>query len=305
MITKPQLPENEIDSIRSLLIQDIKSLPDQPSRRVAVELSKSYFPHPFNRSSMGTEEGLQKADLALLTKLWTEFYKPDGSLLSIAGKFDEKNILNDLEKLFSNWQGKANGRIKFGTMPKMQKQHIPFDGAQLQIAMAFPSAPFGDKDYYSAKLACGILSGGMFGRLFIDVREKRGLCYSVYARHSATKDYGQVYAYAGTTPERAHETLDVMLMVFNQLKGSITQEELDRARANVLTAIIMSEESPGSRASSNSTDWWVAGELRTLDQIKNGLKAVTIQDINNYLERFPIKEYALTTLGAKDITKEH
>lgn len=301
MITKPSLPEDEVDDIKSILLQDIASLTDNPARWVMVELSKRFFPDPYNRPSMGTKEGLELTDIAWLRSEWENKIKPDGAVLSVAGRVTRSEVRRLAEKYLASWTGPATALPKFTALPDFGKAHIQHESAQMQIALAYPSAPFGDADFYTAKVASVILSGGMFGRLFIEVREKRGLCYSVYCRHAATRDYGFVTAYAGTTPERAHETFEVMVRELKGLKGSVTPEELERAKANVKASLILGEESAGARAGSNASDFWLGKKIRTFEEIMTEVNKVTTHSIDKYLERFPVDRYRLVTLGSKEI----
>jgi len=301
MVQRPILPEDEIAPIQSVLIQDIDSIPDEPSRQVMVELSGSYYPAPHNRQSHGSRDGIAATTVAELRELWQGSYVPRGSVLSLAGNIEITQARELALRYFSDWRGAARTLPVWGPMPEHRQSHVVAESAQVQLALAYSSAKFGDVDYYTSKVATGVLSGGMFGRLFIEVREKRGLCYSVSARHSGTKDYGTVLVYAGTTPDRAAETLAVMIAELPRLRGTVTQAELDRARANLLTGLIMSEESSGSRASSNAGDWWVAGRVRTLEEIKAGIDAVTRADIDRYVERFPSVPFSLVSLGPKAV----
>src|SRR5207244_5635093 len=99
--------------------------------------------------------------------------------------------------------------------------HLLKDTTQTQIALAYPSVPFGDADYYAAQGAVQVLSGGMGARLFTEVREKRGLCYAVSASYQTFKEVASVLCYAGTTNERAQETLDVTLGELKRLPEGI------------------------------------------------------------------------------------
>ena len=109
--------------------------------------------------------------------------------------------------------------------------HIMADTQQTQIAIACPSAAVGDPDFYAARAAVGVLSGGMSSRLFTEVREKRGLCYSVRASHSSVKGRGTVVTYAGSRAEKAQETLDVTIAELKRLKAGVTADELQRLKA--------------------------------------------------------------------------
>lgn len=299
MVLQPTLPDDEIESISSILLQDISSVFDNPARHAMYELGKRYYPAPFNRPGIGEKDGIEKVTVDLLKSQWQQFYRPDRAILSIAGNVRGTEITKLAEELFGNWSGHAPQPPKFPGYRPAETHHITTDSAQVQIAAIMPSVTFGHPLYYAAKVAVGMLSGGMFGRLFIEVREKRGLCYSVYARHASNVEYGTVLAYAGTTPERAHDTLSVMLEVIRGLRGSVTDEELKRAKANIKAALVIGEESPGSRASSNAIDWWLTQRIRTLKEIQEGIEKVTAQDIDAFLEAFPPDPHTLLTLGAR------
>lgn len=304
MVREPMLPEDEIDSIKSILLQDIQSLKDNPARRAMVELSRRYYPGPYSRPSLGEQEGIEAVTIDSLRSMWSKHFRPAGSVLSVAGKVNPEEVFGQAEKLFGAWKGDAVTLPKFGTQPKHASYHIDFESAQLQITLAYPSAPFGDRHYYTAKVANGVLSGGMFGRLFIEVREKRGLCYSVFSRHAATKSYGTMLAYAGTTPERAAETLDVMVKELRSLRGTVEAEELSRAKANLKAGLIIGEESTSSRAGSNATDWWLDRRIRTLDEIQAEIDKVSTDSIDEFLKAYPADSFSLLTLGSKRIDVE-
>ncbi len=301
IVQQPSLPEAEIENIRSVLLQDILSLKDNPSQRAMVELAKRYYPMPYGRPSLGTEEGLRATDIGQLRNLWQEEFRPEGAVLSVAGKISTAQVREIAERCFGGWKGRAKERVPFGEITPHQSYHIQEESAQVQIVMAYPSAPFADSTYYDAKLVAGILSGGMFGRLFIEVREKRGLCYSVNARHSSSDKYGTVSVYAGTTTERAQETMDVIVTELRRLSGTISEEELARAKANLGAALVIGEESTSSRASSNASDWWICGRIRSLDEIQAGIERVSLDSIETYLTKYPANIFTTLTLGGREL----
>jgi predicted Zn-dependent peptidase len=287
LVTEAHLPEEYIAPVRSVLLQDIESLTDNPSRWCLVELGMRYYPIPYNRSSLGTTAGLNAITKESIHKRYKDAFCPQGSVLSIAGRFNPKTVVQVIEELFSNWKGTGEIPPQFNAIQPFANHFIEKESAQTQIAFAFPSAKFNDPDYYAARLAHQILSGGMFGRLFLEVREKKGLCYSVYARHAATKDYGVSLVYAGTTPERASITLETIKNEFSRVDSTLEQTELDRARANLKSSLLLSEDSSGARAVSNGNDWWLGGRVRPLAEIEAEINAVTIDDIKAYFHRYP------------------
>lgn len=302
MVLNPILPSDEVENIKNILLQDIASLSDNPARRAMLTLSERYYPLPYSRPPIGQSQGLETTTLETLKKQWQRCYAPSGSVLSVAGAVKRDQVINLAQNIFGEWNGDAQPLPEFGCVSSPKAHYIESDSAQLQIVLAYPSACFGDKHYYAAKLTTQILSGGMFGRLFIEVREKRGLCYSVFCRHSATKHYGTVTAYAGTTPERAHETLEVLLHELKRLPGSVTEEELKRAKSNLKASLVIGEESPGARSSSNAAEWWIDKRVRGLEEIVKSVDAVTLNDIDEYCLSYTPDKFSLLTLGTRDLS---
>jgi predicted Zn-dependent peptidase len=298
MVRRPRLPEEDIEPIQSILLQDLEALKDNPARRSMVELSRRFYPKPYNRSSLGEADGIRATDRVEMQSLHARCFRPGGAILSIAGRVDAQRIFATVEELFGSWQGQGVKTPPFGARPPHDYYHISEQSAQSQIVLAAPSVKFSDELYYEGKLVASILGSSMFGRLFVEVREKRGLCYSVYARHSSTNLYGTISAYVGTTPERAQESVDVLLGELQRLQGTITSDELERSRTNLKASLIMGEESPGSRAGSNANDWWLLGRVRGLAEIQAGIDAVTLDSIDEFLRRYPFRPCSVLTLGS-------
>jgi predicted Zn-dependent peptidase len=297
MTREARLPEEEIDPIKSLLLQDLESLKDNPARRAMVELTKRFYPAPFNRSSVGEAAGIGLVTRHDMLAMYKKFFVPAGAILSIAGKVKAEHVIKVVDELLGDWSGEAVKLPSFGERPAHDYYHLEDASAQLQIVMASPSVKFSEPLYYEGKIVTSILGASMFGRLFVELREKRGLCYSVYARHGATNKYGTVTAYVGTTAERAQESLDVLVGEFERLRGSITSQELERARTNLKANLIMGEESPASRASSNASDWYLLKRIRGLDEINQAVDRVTLDSIDEFLKRYPFKPCSVLTLG--------
>jgi len=162
--------------------------------------------------------------------------------------------------------------------------------------------PVADPDYYAARAAAAVLSGGMSSRLFTEVREKRGLCYSVYAFHETFKTQGTMLAYAGTRAEKAQETLDVTVGELRRLKDGIEDDEIDRVKAGLKSSLIMQEESTSARAGAIATDWYYLGRVRSFDEIQAMIDGLTPASVLGYVHRYPMRDVTLVTLGPKPLT---
>ena len=301
MVLEPTFPSEELESIKSLALQDLKALEDEPASLSMHELSKDFYPAPFNSSQIGTEQGINQISIEDLKNYYQQQFLPSPGVIAVAGKFNWPEVVSILEKQFTNWSG-TKERLKSSAFSGEAKlRHISRETSQVQIALAYPSVTYGHRDFYTAKVANGVLSGGMAGRLFIEVREKRGLVYSVSSSHSSSRLYGGVFASAGTTPENAQETFDVMLREITNLKNGVESEELKRSKADLKSRIVMQSELSTSRVSSLINDWWNLGKIRTVEEIKKGVDQVTSEDIVRYCTEFPASPLTLITLGSKSV----
>ena len=176
-------------------------------------------------------------------------------------------------------------------------EHLPHESNQTQIGIAYSSVPFNHPDYIQASGAVGVLSGGMSARLFTEVREKRGLCYSVYASYHTLKDRACVMCYAGTTAERAQETLDVTLGELRRLAQGVEPHELDRLKARVKSGLIMQQESSSARSGSLARDWFHLGHARSLEEVGALVDQLSPESINHYLATNPPRDFSIVTLG--------
>ncbi len=301
VVLRPHLPDDELEPVQELALQDIKSLEDAPQSKVMVELRKRYYPPPLNKDRRGTVEDIEALTIDAVRAYYRNSVRPNGAILSVAGNVEWEPLKAQVERLFSDWKpGTSADAIPLPHTPT--SAHLHKDTQQTQIALAFPSVPVTDPDYYHARAAASVLSGGMSSRLFTEVREKRGLCYSVYAFHETFKTQGSMMAYAGTRAERAQETLDVTLAELRRLKDGIDPDEIDRVKAGLKSSLIMQEESTGARAGAIATDWYYLGRVRPFDEIQAIIDGLTPAKILGYLERCPVKDVTLVTLGPAPLT---
>ena len=301
VLLSPTLDSAELENVRQLALQELESLEDEPSSKVMVNLTKAFYPEPYGRPQMGTVEGVQAVSAKSLRDYYSNCFKPNRCVIGVAGNFDFDEAVQVIGNKFGAWNGTSE-KPPLGALPtKPSVHHTHRDTAQLQIALAYPSAQIDDPDYYAARVGVGILSAGMAGRLFIEVREKRGLVYSVRASHSASKGRAAVFCYAGTTPDNGKETLSVVMEQLRGLPNGIEEEELLRAKADIKSRLVMQSESSISRASQLVNDWWSLGRIRDIEEIKAGIDAVQPADIQRVCERFPASAATLATIGPQSL----
>jgi len=298
ILLRPQLPGDQFEAVQLGAEHSLLSIEDDPQRKTMVELRRRSFTRPWGLPSDGALEDLPSITEETLRSHYRNCFRPNGTILGIAGNVDAQEIIDVLGEVFGDWPDRPAPEVIPGeTGP--QRDFIEHDSAQTHIGVSYRSVPFPDPDYYNAWAAASVLSGGMSARLFTEVREKRGLCYSISASQTSMKHEGRVVCYSGTSNDRAQETLDVMLQELVRLGEGIEQNELDRCRARAKSSLIMQQESSRGRASSLARNWFLLGEIRTLEEVRNRIEALTIESILNYVHRMPAGDFTVLTIGPR------
>jgi len=296
ILRRPHLPDDELDAAKSLSLQDLQSIEDEPQRKVMIELRKRYYPDPLGRDQRGTAEGVEAVTIDDVRAQHAALYHPRDVILSVAGDIDWTALKTEVERLFGDWKARTRPTLTPETIIP-RSDHLTKELDQTQIALAFPSVPIGHSDFYHARGAVGVLSQDMSSRLFTNVREKHGLCYAVYASYETFKDRAAIVGYAGARPELAQETLDRTLDEFRNLANGIEDEELDRVKVGLKSALIMRQESTGARSSAIASDWYFLNRVRPLEEIQSAIDGLTVPGVLDYLRRNPAKDFTVVTLG--------
>ncbi len=300
ILRRPHLPEDELDAVRSLALQDLRGLEDEPRSRVMVELRRHHYPTPLSNDHRGTVETLTRLTPDAIRRFHAQRYRPRGTILSVAGNIRWDELRDQVERLFGDWEGGADLTLNLGPRGG-RRGHLTKETEQTQIAAAYDSVPVGDPDYYAALGAVNVLSGGSSARLFTEIREKEGLCYAVWATYQTYKDRASVICYAGSRNERAQQTLDLLLRELHRLPEGIEAEEVERVRAGLKSSLIMQQESTASRALSLASDWFYLGRVRGFDEIQSAIDGLTPEGIARHLRRRPPRDFTIVTLGPRPL----
>lgn len=300
ILRRPHFPAEELDAVQALALQDLQSLEDEPRQKVLIELRQRHYPPPLGQDRHGTVEGLESLTVGKIQAHYRRLFNPRGTILSIAGNIEWESLRDQVGQLLGDWKAVEVPTLTLGKRAS-NRAHLAKDTTQTQIALAYASVPIGDADYYAAMGAVNVLSGGMSARLFTEVREKRGLCYAVWASYQTFKDRASVLCYAGTTNERAQETLQVVLGELRRLQDGIEPEEVERVQAGLKSSLIMQEESTSARAGTLASDWYYLGRVRGFDEIQAAINALTPDLIVRHLRRCPPRDFSIVTLGPKPL----
>jgi predicted Zn-dependent peptidase len=304
VLQRPRLPAEELEACRQTVLQNLRAIEDEPSSKVTIELRRRHFPDPWGRTSIGEEEALEAINLEEVRGFVQRHYRPQGSILAVAGRVDWDSLRGLVGTLLGDWRPADDAAINEDAAPGGYL-HVPYDSAQTHIGIAYPSVPFRHPDYFQAWGAVGALGRGMSSRLFTEVRERRGLCYSVYATYHTLLDRAAVFCLAGSSAQRAQETLDVILGELMRLSRGIEPGELKRIKARAKTELIMEQESSFSRSFSMAADWYHLHRARTLDELERIVNDLSCQGINDYLVKNPPGPLTVVTVGPQALQVEN
>lgn len=303
MVLRPRFDEDAIEPARDLALQAIESLKDDPQERASLAARRRHFPVPINRSGLGTRAGLAAVTREGAVAGWRAVARPARSIFAVAGAIDADSLATTLDSLLASWTG-ASPEPSIGASAPRGYDHETHESNQVQIIVIHDAPTERSDESLLEKIVVSVLSGGMSGRLFSEVREKRGLCYSVHAGYRGDRDFGSVTAYVGTTPERAQESLDVLLAELARIgtpPGAVTEEEFRRAVTGMKSRLVFSGESTGARAAALASDMHRLGRARTLAELAAAIDAVTLDQVNAYVSKRRLGRMTIQTLGPKPL----
>lgn len=294
LFLRPWFPEEAFEAVRSVALQELLSLEDQPARKLLSLLRRTVFLSPHGQEPLGREEDLRRATPEAVRREAYR-YTPKGAVLAVAGGVDWDWLIRAVEPLLA-WRGEE---LPYPEPRLSEPQTFALfrPTAQVQIGLAYRDVGPEDEAFYAAGLALEVLSGGMASRLFTEVREKRGLVYAVSAFPAGVKGQGLLMAYAGTTKERYRTTLEVLKGEIARLREGVSEEELLRAKVALRTALVMGDESVRARAASMARDLYVLGRVRPLSEVEEAIEKTSLEAVNGFLARHPYETPWVGLLG--------
>jgi predicted Zn-dependent peptidase len=299
-VRRPLLPDDQLDDARQVCLQEIRAAEDDPAHKVMDAIRDLHYPAPWGRASQGRAEDVQAIGQDDVRRFFERQFVPRGSIVSVAGKIEWDALRETVARLFADWPDRPV------SPPNVQPpaggcRHLPYNSSQTHLAIAYPNAAYRDADYFQARGAVGVLSDGMSSRLFTEVRENLGLCYTVYASCHSLKEQGAVFCYAGTSADRAQETLDVVIRELKRIAQGIHHSELVRLKARIKSALIFQQESSASRSMSMASDWYHRGRVLSLQEVAELIDGLTVDSINAYLAQHPPGPFTIATIGPQPL----
>jgi predicted Zn-dependent peptidase len=299
VITSPAFRPHEVEAEREVILEELYMNEDTPDDVVHSALYEALFPgHPLGWETLGTREtinGMSRDDIAAFCAHW---YRPVNLVIAAAGDLHHDQVLDAVGSCFSD---RDAGAKPARTTPGLDLNNLVVTERpteQANIAMGWRGIHYDDPARYALLVANHAIGGGMSSRLFQEIREERGLAYSVYTSPASYADCGSVVLYAGTAPERTAELLDVIDdTLASMLADGLTEEEHRVALGYLEGSLVLGLEDSGSRMVRLATGEMVRGEVITIDEHLQHLRAVTLDDAHTVLKRVFDAPRAVSVVG--------
>jgi predicted Zn-dependent peptidase len=288
---------DELERERGVILQEIGQANDTPDDIVFDHFQSAAYPaQPMGRPVLGTETIIRNMKREALPGFMGQHYTPENMVVAASGNLRHEQVVDLVAQHFAD-------------LPKAeQEEPMPADYTggefremreldQAHIVLGFSAPGYGEPDYYPAMLLSTLLGGGMSSRLFQEIREKRGLVYSIYSFTAPARDGGLFGIYAGTGESEAAELMPVTLEELAKVQQNVTAAELNRARAQLKAGLLMSLESTGSRCEQLARQWQIFGRLIPATETVGKIEAVTEAEIRAVAAKIFRTRPTLATLG--------
>lgn len=272
----------ELKRERAVVIQEINQAYDTPDDMVFDNFQITAYPdQALGRPVLGTQDLIDGMGRDTLLGYMRDHYGAGDMVLAAAGKIDHDDLLSLAERTFANLPESSETRLEAASYQGGEHREER-DLEQVNIVLGFEGVPFSSDDFYTLSVLSTLFGGGMSSRLFQEIREKRGLVYSIYSFPSSYIDGGLFGIHAGTGENEAAELIPLVCEEINKLRDGVSEDEIARARAQIKASILMSMESTSSRCEQLARQMTVFGRpLNTVEIVENieAVEAPAILDL--------------------------
>jgi len=289
ILWSPAFRAHEVDSERQVILEEIRMRDDAPEDLVHDLFAGALFPsHPIGRDVIGSPETVEAMGPTEIGAFHAEHYHPSNVVVAAAGNLDHDDVVALVEAGLVRADGARPSRAGWPGAPAPASLAVlSRDTEQAHAVLGMRGLRRDDPDRYALGVLTQALGGGMSSRLFQEVREKRGLAYSVYACRSAYEETGTLAVATGTAPERLDELLDVIDAELARIvaDGGVSERELDAAKGHLTGSLALSLESSSSRMHRIGRSELTLGEIPALDDLVAAVDAVGADDVARVVER--------------------
>ncbi|SDW31815.1 Predicted Zn-dependent peptidase [Alicyclobacillus hesperidum] len=290
----------EIEKEKRVVIEEIHMYEDTPDELVMDLIADGvYGNHPLGYTILGREENLQRFTREDLLSYVGRHYQPSNMVIAVAGHVDQAMVVREVERLFGDMERVGEEPCKLSVPPFYRGVTVrEKDIEQVHICLASPGYPAGRDELYPLLLLNNMLGGTQSSRLFQEIREERGMAYSVYSFHTGYQDAGMFGVYVGTSPETAEQVLELVQSVCDGMwQSKLTNEELEKAKRQVKGALMLGLESSGSRMSRIAKNELLLGRDVPIEETIAGIEAVTPEAVQAVAKQVLSSGFAVAAVG--------
>lgn len=302
MLQRSKLEEEEIEKERRVIIEEINMMLDLPGDWVHLLLNQLVWPgHPLGRDVTGTKESVTKIDRERMFRYLARHYHPADTVISVAGGIEHQEVVGELSSALETWPGKEREAY----LPVEEAQREPRvclgyrETEQAHLALSLQGIPRSHPDRFNLQLLNTVLGQGMSSRLFLEVREKRGLTYSISSYVNYLYDTGSIGVSAGVDPRRIEAALEAILGELDRLRREpVTAEELKKVQEFIRGRLLLQMEDSLAVVSWLGRQEILEDRVLTIDEVLTAIDAVTAEDIQRVAsERFREESLNLAVVG--------
>lgn len=298
IFTESTLDPGEMERERDVILQEIAASKDQPDDLVFdLAQAASYGEHPLGRSILGPADLIETMTREQMLSWRERNYWASRIVVCAAGNIDHKALARECERMLGGIErGQGPQRQSPVFASSAQTEAKPLD--QTHIVLGFSAPNYRDPRIYQLQILSSVLGGGMSSRLFQEVREKRGLCYSVFSYGTSYEDVGQLGVYAATSPEHTPELIEVTANVMLSMGKEVSAKEVDRAKAQLKSSLVMNLESASARADQIARQYLAFGEVPEVSTLVKRIEGVNAGDVRSLAEEiFTSSRPSLSAVG--------
>lgn len=290
----------EIEKEKNVVIEEIKMYEDTPDEQVHdIFASTVWQGHALGRPIIGNEQIINNIKRADIVNYYKTMYTPHNLVISVAGNIKHQEVLERLQPLFGHFNGVS--APKDSNKPLVNREDLGKykDTEQVHLCMGTEGLPINHDHIYVLHVINSIMGGGISSRLFQNIREQRGLAYSVYSYQTSYQDAGLFTIYGGLSKNNLDQFMQLVIKEINDFREqSISPDELHRAKEQLKGSMFMGLESASSRMSRIGKGELILGYIHTPEEVANMIDKVTMDQVKNLAEKiFDLDKYSLTTVG--------
>lgn len=303
MLFHSTFEEVEIEKEKSVVLEEISTVEDMPDDDVHEQLWTTMYPNdPVGKPILGNKESVMTFTKEKMIHFMDRLYRPENMVISIAGNCDD-HLISYIDELFGSFESKDSLQLEDvaetpvfypGVLVKEKRVE------QTHLCLGYPGLAISDDRMYDLVILDGIIGAAMSSRLFQEVREERGLAYSIYSYFTAYKDTGSFIIYGGTSPDKTNELYSTIKSITDGLvTDGVTEREMDNVKEQVIGGFLLGLESTESRMFRNGKNELMQEGHRSTDEVVAKIRLVEKANVNKLAETILTKQSAISVIAPK------